>query len=220
VAAALMAGLLSALLIYTVYRGAWDLPRGMAQTREQREALAGEKARAYEWVRNHTAANDRFVAYEDASLFLYAGRQALRPVAISTASFFRQQRVILDQELTHLADTAQTIDARYWLVSPDDYHLESADTFLQKATAALLAECRVSFAASPGGVRIYDVSSLRERGCGGPEVARDAAAGDQSVTLAVRGRDRASADFRRNTGTGGSHTPFPPRGVVLEAYGR
>jgi hypothetical protein len=177
VAAVLMAGLFAALLAYTVYRGAWELPRGMAQARGQREALAAEKARAYEWVRNHTVPNDRFVAYEDVNLFLFTGRQGLRPLALSTASFFRQQRVIFDQELTHLADTARAIEARYWLVSPDDYHLDSADDFLRKATAGLLEGCPVRFATSPQAVRIYDVSSLQERGCGGPEVARDAAMG-------------------------------------------
>jgi hypothetical protein len=67
-----------------------------------------------------------------------------------------------------LADTAQAIEARYWLVSPDDYHLESADDFLRKATAGLLERCPVRFATSPQGVRIYEVSSLRGVGCGGP----------------------------------------------------
>jgi hypothetical protein len=200
VAAALMAGLFAALLTYTAYRGAWELPRGMAHAREQREALAAEKARAYEWVRNHTAPSDRFVAYEDTNLFLHTERQALRPLAISTASFFRQQRVILDQELTHLADTAQAIEARYWLVSPDDYHLESADDFLRKATAGLLERCPVSFATSPQGVRIYEVSSLQERGCGSREVAR-AATGE-------RGSSRGGADFGRNEESHGRYISF------------
>jgi hypothetical protein len=172
----------------------------MAQAREQREALAAEKARAYEWVRNHTAPNDRFVAYEDANLFLFAGRQGLRPLALSTASFFRQQRVIFDQELTRLADTARAIEARYWLVSPDDYHLESADDFLRKATAGLLERCPVSFATSPQGVRIYEVSSLQERGCGSREVAR-AATGE-------RGSSGGGADVERNEDPHGRYMSF------------
>ena len=219
-AAALMAGLFAVLLTYTVYRGAWELPSGMAQAREQREALAAEKARAYEWVRNHTAPSERFVAYEDASLFLHTGRQALRPVAISTASFFRQQRVILDQELTHLADTAQTIEARYWLVSPDDYHLESADAFLQKATKGLLEGCPVSFATSPEGIRIYEVSSLQERGCGSPKVARRAAMGGRDSATAVRGSDRGRANFGRNEGVRRQLYVFSTEVVVLESYAR
>jgi hypothetical protein len=90
------------------------------------------------------------------------------------------------------------IEARYWLVSPDDYHLDSADDFLRKATAGLLEGCPVSFATSPQGVRIYDVSSLQERGCGGHEMARNAA-------TRARSNGRGSENSGRNEGARDGH---------------
>jgi hypothetical protein len=84
----------------------------------------------------------------------------LRPLAVSTASFYRQNKTILDRELEHLADTARVVGARYWLVAPDDFHLESGDEFLQKATSGLLDQAPAVFATPGGRVRIYDISAL------------------------------------------------------------
>jgi hypothetical protein len=159
-AASLILALAAGLLIYAGYRETWESPVATAESRDRREALAEEKSEAYRWIREHTALEDRFIAYEDANLYLHTGRQALRPLAISTASFFQQDKAILDWELEHLGDTARAVGARYWLVAADDFHLESAEEFLQKATSDLLDGAPAVFVTQGGRVRIYDVSGL------------------------------------------------------------
>jgi hypothetical protein len=171
----------------------------------RREALAEEKSEAYRWIREHTARDDRFIAYEDENLYLHTGRQALRPLAVSTASFYRQNKTILDRELEHLADTARVVGARYWLVAPDDFHLESGDEFLQKATSGLLDQAPAVFATPGGRVRIYDISALTGSGASSSE--RSCA--EDGSEAKRRWSYRLSQQ---------RHMPFDLRGIVLEVY--
>ena len=82
-----------------------------------------------------------------------------RPIAPSTASFYLQSREALQPDLDRLADTAVAIGARYWLVAPDDYQLEHADTFLRDATSDLLRSAPVTYQTEDGAVRIHDLSA-------------------------------------------------------------
>jgi hypothetical protein len=178
-AAGLILTLVAGLLAHAAYQIAWEFPVTSAEFQRRREDLAEEKSEAYRWIRERASRDDRFIAYEDVNLYLYTGRQALRPLAVSTASFFQQDKTILDRELNHLADTAQALGARYWFVAPDDFHLESGEEFLQKATKDLLSQAPAVFATGGGRVRIYDVSALtgtnaRSRGGGGLATARNA----------------------------------------------
>lgn len=159
-AASLFLALVSGLLLHAAYREAWASPAATSEFQRHRETLAQEKDEAYRWIRENTSRDDRFIAYEDVNLYLHTGRQALRPLATSTASFFRQNRAILDRELEHLADAARVVGARYWLVAPDDFHLESGEEFIQKATAGLLDGSQAVFTTQGGNVKIYDVSGL------------------------------------------------------------
>ena len=204
-AASLILGLVGGLLVHGAYYGAWVSPVATAEMQRRREALAEEKSEAYRWIREHTARDDRFIAYEDVNLYLHTGRQALRPLAVSTASFYRQNKTILDRELEHLADTARVVRARYWLVAPDDFHLESGDEFLQKATSGLLDQARAVFATEGGRVRIYDISALT-RGGAGPADRSGAEGGSKA-------KHHWSYRLCQQR-----HMPFALRGIVLEVY--
>ncbi|MDA1258689.1 MAG: hypothetical protein O3C10_12760, partial [Chloroflexi bacterium] len=113
----------------------------------------------YDWLRGNSDADDRLIAYEDVVAYLATGRQGMRPIATSTASFYLQDREALQPDLDRLSDTARAIQARYWLVAPDDYQLEHADTFLREATAELLDGAPVVFKSQDGSVLLYEIGA-------------------------------------------------------------
>ena len=157
VAASLLTAAIAVLAVYGAYRALWTIPGHTSAQNTRRSVLAAHKQAAYEWIRGHTGSQDRFVAYEDGLLFLHTGRTAMRPIATRTAAFYQQEMAPLDQDLAHLGDTVAAIGARYWVVAEDDYHLESADEFLQEATGDLLSDYPAVFE-SGDAVRIYDLS--------------------------------------------------------------
>ena len=124
---------------YTVSHLVWFGPASAARGRQHRKSLAASKQEAYQWIRSRTARTDRLIAYEDAVLFLYTGRQALRPIAFSTAAFYRQDKGILDRDLDRFTDTAQAISARYWMVAPDDFRLDDGEEMIVDHMNRLLA---------------------------------------------------------------------------------
>jgi hypothetical protein len=163
VAAGVMAAF-AALGVYGGYRQLWVIPEAVAQKRDELDIARLEKQQAYRWIRRNTNENDRFIANEDASLYLFTGRQALRPMAFSTASFYLQSEETLERDLERLTDAACEIGARYWLATPEDYHLESAQEFIHKRAEEVLAGRPAVFVSSGGGVRLYDISGLTPGG--------------------------------------------------------
>jgi hypothetical protein len=178
VAAGVMA-LFAALGLYSGYRYLWVAPTAMAAERAEREGLQADKQQAYQWIRQHSGRGDRFIASEDASLYLFTGRQALRPMAFSTAAFYLQSQQALDRDLERMSDAAAAIGARYWLAAADDYHLESAEEFIQKRAAELLEGRPAVFVSSTGNVRIYDIGGMTAAG-GGATSGNGAGAGGAS----------------------------------------
>ncbi len=168
-----------ALGVYSAYRYLWAGPEALAATRAELAEIQAEKRTAYEWIRQNTAPSDRFIASEDASLYLYTGRQALRPMAFSTASFYLQSEEALDRDLARLTDSARGIRAHYWVAAADDYHLESAQEFIQKRTEEVLSGRPAVFVSPGGDVRVYDISDMTAEGLD-TEHSRDIAAADSS----------------------------------------
>ncbi len=162
IAGALITAGVGSLLAYGAYRALWVIPGHTARQIAQSTALAVHKQAAYDWIARETAPDHRFIAYEDGLLFLHTGRQAMRPIATSTAAFYRQDMAPLKHDLEHLGDTARAIGARYWLVAEDDYHLESASEFLREATSGRLRGLPIAFE-SGDAVRIYDLSEPRKQ---------------------------------------------------------
>jgi hypothetical protein len=136
----------------------WALPEQMAMAAAQRRSLAAEKAEAYDWIRTHSALADRFIAYEDASLYLFTGRQVMRPLAFSSEANYRNTDTVVARDLEHLADTARQIRARYWLVTADDYQLEAGAAPAQQATQALVRQYPLLFRSRAGQVQIYRIA--------------------------------------------------------------
>ena len=158
-----ISGVLAAGLAWLVLFAAmgylWHAPRGLLGSHEARAAVATEKRQAYRWVVENTKESDRFVCYEDAALWLYTGRQALRPMIFSTAAFYRQDKGVLDLDLARFMDTANAIGANYWMVAVDDYQLHSRPDMIAAHVEPLLLSFPKAFETDAGKVRIYEIGS-------------------------------------------------------------
>ena len=136
--------------------------RNVASDRsKQRGILLPEKREAYDWLTRSTDPNARVVAYEDASLFLYSGREAIRPLTFSTAVSYEQWR--LTSAVDHITDVAQAVGADYWVVSDDDYIFEWRDGHL--AYEARMKELEevlpLVYSSQSGHVRIYSLGCIQ-----------------------------------------------------------
>ena len=131
------------------------------QQSQQRGALLVEKREAYDWISNHTPADARIIAYEDAVMYLYTWRQALRPIAFSTAAYYEPER--LHVTIDHIADVARAIDANCWIVSDDDFELEWREAASQARNRVHELEkvLPLLFKSQNGHVRIYGLDCLR-----------------------------------------------------------
>ena len=128
----------------------------------RRAALAAEKGQLYDWIRRNTDPGARFIAYEDASLYLYTARQAARPIAFSTEAFYKRDEGVLGRDLTHITDTARHIRARYWVASEDDFHLETGLPMIETRMSRLKSVLPVVFRSRGGKVELLDLSCIFE----------------------------------------------------------
>lgn len=96
----------------------------LAKKSRERGDLAMEKQAAYQWL-SSTPAESRVIAYEDASVYLYAGRSAIRPITFTTDAFYEQSR--LQDLLEHMTDVAHAVHADYWVFTDDDFAAEWSD---------------------------------------------------------------------------------------------
>ena len=155
-------GAVIALFIGAVsFNYAGGLRKEVAAMGEERAALLREKREAYEWLARSTDQNARAIAYEDASLYLYTGRVAARPIAFTTAEFYERWR--LEKILEHMTDVAQAIKADYWLVSADDFNSEwpEASAQTQSRIRALEKVLPLVYSSAHGHVRIYSLDCLQ-----------------------------------------------------------
>jgi 4-amino-4-deoxy-L-arabinose transferase-like glycosyltransferase len=96
--------------------------RNLYALSRQRESILKPKQEAYRWLADHDCCSP-VLAYEDADVYLYSGRTAMRPVIFVTSSIYEPK--ILDGSLGHILDVGRAIKAGYWLFSEDDFAMES-----------------------------------------------------------------------------------------------
>jgi hypothetical protein len=96
--------------------------RNLYALSRQRETILKPKREAYRWLADHDCCSP-VLAYEDADVYLYSGRTAMRPVIFVTSSIYEPK--ILDGSLDHIMDVGQALKAGYWLFSEDDFAMES-----------------------------------------------------------------------------------------------
>jgi len=143
---------------------AWNYVNGDRQQllarAAQRDAMAREKMEAYQWLRENTDPTTRIVAYEDVSLYLYTGRQAVRPIAFSLMWVYKKDTRILEEDLAHITDTALHIGARFWLTADDDFSIESGAALIEQRMAQLKSVLPMAFQSRENKVQVYDLSCV------------------------------------------------------------
>jgi hypothetical protein len=126
----------------------------------QRDAMAREKMEAYQWLRENTDPTARIVAYEDVSLYLYTGRQAVRPIAFSLMWVYKKDKRILEEDLAHITDTPLHVGARFWLTADDDFSIESGAALIKQRMAQLKSVLPMAFQSRENKVQVYDLSCV------------------------------------------------------------
>ena len=129
--------------------------------RERTQQWAGlllEQQEAYDWIRRHTNPDDRLIAIDDVKLYLNTGRQAMWPIAFSTALVYRADPRDLDFQLDHITDVARHIGARYWLAADYDYD-RTAPQVIERLSQLKSVLPRV-FQSRKKRIEIYDLSCV------------------------------------------------------------
>jgi hypothetical protein len=138
---------------------AYLVPARLSNLMAGQRSLLAEKVQAYRWITAHTQPQARFIAYDDVLLYLYTGRQAIRPIAPSTASAYDNNPAYARRDAAHLGDVANHVHANYWLVSKADFGVELGDdrTILLRRENEILSGLPVLFESESGHIRIYDL---------------------------------------------------------------
>jgi hypothetical protein len=127
---------------------------------ERRTSILQEKEQAYEWVRQNTKASTKMVAFEDAMLFLYTGRQAIRPIAFLPSCCVTNHISILQSDLNHIMDVPRRVQAGFWLMSDDYFDAEGSIPLIHAKIIQMKSELPLVFTSREGHVQIYDLSKL------------------------------------------------------------
>jgi len=132
--------------------------------RQKREALLLEKKEAYAWLRSNARPDERVIAAEDGSVYLYTGLQSMVPMIPSPGGAYDEGQV--NSDLDHMMDVGRAIRAKYWLVSSDD--IDKTQKFLKPSLASrsreLQAVLPVLFRSDGGHILIYDLACVDNPG--------------------------------------------------------
>ena len=163
---------------FVVANFAYLVPKKLSNLMAGQRSLLTEKQQAYRWIDAHTPAEARFIAYDDVLLYLYTGRQAIRPIACSTASAYDNDPAYARRDAAHLGDVPRYIHANYWLVSKSDFDVELGDdrTVLLRRENEMLSGLPVVFKSETGHIRIYDLRCFQTPaapGCPSPAAAQN-----------------------------------------------
>jgi hypothetical protein len=162
IAAAVLGLAVLALMAMIAANFLYSTPREIGRVTRDRRRLLAAKQGAYNWIRQHAPPGARIIAYEDGLAYLYTGRQSIRPIASLTQAFYMDDMGYAQRDAAHLTDVARHVNASYWLISPDDFALESpSDSRLLPARERqLLAAAPVVYRSADGSVTLYDVRGL------------------------------------------------------------
>jgi hypothetical protein len=103
----------------------------------------------------NTASDAKVIAYEDANVYLYTGRAAMRPLVFTSADFYNSQN--LKSTATHMTDVPAALRADYWLFSDDDYGIDWPEAFAAAHTQMVKVErgLPLVYRSKGGRVRLY-----------------------------------------------------------------
>lgn len=152
--------------VFLLAAAAWNCvvldPRMRQEGATLRGTAVEQRRQGYEWIREHTTPGDRVAAWQDAVLYLYTGRQSLRPIAALPQATYAFDQESLKRDLDHICDAPRHVGARYWLTAPDDFSLETGREQFVARMAQVAAMMPVVFQSSDGSVQIHDASCLND----------------------------------------------------------
>ncbi len=134
------------------------------QLSRNRAGLLDDLRGAYAWISRNSPPDARLIAYEDANLYLYTGRQAMIPMQFTTDEFYEPER--LADAARHLTDVPRAIGAEYWLFTDDDYRYEwmDADRAAHTELAKIENVLPLVYHSADGRVRIRALGCLQHEG--------------------------------------------------------
>jgi hypothetical protein len=135
-------------------------PAALRAASEQQTGILPEKQQAYQWILEHTRAGERLVAWEDATWYLYTGRQALRPMAVLPQPAYVAGGHSFEFDLDHICDAPRHVGARYWVTTRNDFALERETEALRARVAQIKAVLPLLFNSENSYVQIYDTSCI------------------------------------------------------------
>jgi len=151
-------------LAFSLGHSYWREAAMLRKTSAVRQKLLVDKQQAYSWLAANTSPQTRVLAYEDAAVYLYAHRQAIRPVIFSPAGIVRPER--LNAELACMTAVADATGATYYLISEDDFGFEwePAITLGRKRETELAAALIPIFRSATGRVQLYRLQGTLDFG--------------------------------------------------------
>ncbi len=165
----LAVGICAVLIGYTGF-AAWNyFVRDRLQLLEAESAQAKtlqQRREVYSWIREHTPADAKIVAYDDVLVFLYSGRQALRPIVLLPAVAYPKipgtDSPDLSKDLAQMAEVPRDAGARYWLVTVDDFALDAEPAKTLARQNEIVSVLPRVFQSSEGMAKLYDSSCLQD----------------------------------------------------------
>jgi hypothetical protein len=139
-------------------------PRDLQRSSDVQAHALEEKKQAYQWIRDNAGPNDRIAAWEDGLMYLYTGRQGLRPFVPLPQDFYMDDRESLRRDLAHMCDASRHAGVRYWLTANDDFLVASNIERIDARVAEVVAVLPVVFRSKDDFVRIYDASCMTDLG--------------------------------------------------------
>jgi len=162
-----LAALLASSFLLLVAMAAWNAgvrdPRARRAGSAVQAEVLEEREQAYRWIQEHTSREDRVVSWKDVVLYLYTGRQGLRPVATLPQAIYLDDPKSVERDADRMCEAARHIGARYWMTTPDDFNLEPNRERLSRRMNEVAAVLPVVFRSPRGLVQIHDASCLNEQ---------------------------------------------------------
>jgi len=122
-----------------------------------------ERKQAYQWILGHTSSGDRVAAWKDVVLYLYTGRESLRPIATLPQAFYADDLKREKDDLAHICDAPRHVGVRYWMTTTDDFNLEPHRDRIAARMAEVGSVLPIVFRSSDGHVQIHDASCLNDQ---------------------------------------------------------
>jgi hypothetical protein len=126
-----------------------------------RTAVIAEREELYDWIRNNTPPDTRFVTFEDATLYLATRRQAIWPIAFLPAGIDGGDQGLVNHDLAHFHDVARHVGARYWVSAESQATVARARDSLIRHYAGLKTVLPLIYRTSHDRFRVYDLSCVQ-----------------------------------------------------------